>query len=375
MMQPRLGQPGASDVIIGVMSPLELLRAKMAEAGIPALLVSDISSVAWLTGFSGSFGRAVVTADKAIFVSDSRYTIQASEEVTEMPVATFANPTDGDVFLGEKAKEIGAEKVGFDAGTVTYAMYEKLRDKAGFDLTPAPDFISELRMVKSPAEIAIIREACGIADAAWTHVQRMIAPGVTEYDLCLDLEFYMRRSGAAVAFDSIIVSGERSARPHGHPSEKKLEVGDFVTFDFGAQVKGYNSDITRTIVVGEATDRHREVYAQVLKAQLAAIAAIKPGVPAKEVDGIARAVLAEAGLDSYFGHGLGHGLGKLVHDSGRFSPTSKDIVQEGQIWTVEPGVYIPGFGGVRIEDDVVVTATGVEVLTKSPKELTVLPNR
>jgi Xaa-Pro aminopeptidase len=214
-----------------------------------------------------------------------------------------------------------------------------------------------------------MRAACALADACYTHVLRMIQTGVTEYDVALDIEFYFRRSGAELAFSPIVVSGERSARPHGVPSEKKLEKGDFVTMDFGAKLDGYCSDLTRTVVVGEASDRHKEVYEAVLAAQLAAIEGIRPGMQTKDVDAIARDILAEKGLAEYFGHGLGHGLGSVVHDVGRMGPTATDVVEVGQVWTMEPGVYIPGFGGVRIEDDVMCTKSGPEVLSQEvPKE-------
>jgi Xaa-Pro aminopeptidase len=201
----------------------------------------------------------------------------------------------------------------------------------------------------------------------------MLQPGATEYDIGLEIEFFFRRNNADLAFAPIVVSGERSARPHGHPSEKRLESGDFVTMDFGAKLNGQCSDLTRTVVIGEATDRHRQVYAAVLEAELAGIAALKPGAKARDVDAIAREVLGKAQLAEYFGHGLGHGLGSVVHDLGRLAPTSTDIIEVGQVWTVEPGVYIPGFGGVRIEDDVLVTESGPEVLTHTPKEFLVLP--
>lgn len=353
---------------------LTKLREAMAREGLPAMMVSDPTSVGWLTGFTGTFARVLVTPTDAVLLTDSRYTIQAQEEVQSMPSISFASPTDGDVFTGEEARKLGITTLGFEAATTTYAAWEKLAGKIGVDLVPAKDILSDLRMIKSEAEIAKIREACGISDACFEHVIRMIQPGVTEYDIALEIEFFTRRQGADVAFPSIVVSGERSARPHGKPSEKRLEVGDFVTMDFGARVDGYNSDMTRTVVVGEATDRHREVYETVLEAQLEALHAIRPGALAKDVDRIARDILATRDLAQYFGHGLGHGLGRLVHDGGRLSPSSDNVIEPGQVWTVEPGVYIPGFGGVRIEDDVVVTETGIEILNHSTKELLVLPS-
>lgn len=357
-------------------SSLDRLRDAMARKGIGALLVSDSSNVGWLTGFTGSFARVLVTEKEALFVTDSRYTIQAQEQVAGIPVTSFASPVNGDTFVGEQARRLGISSLAFEAATTTYAAFETMAGKmTGVTLTPSADLFGELRMIKTPEEVAIIRRACGIADACFGHLTRIIQPGITEYDLQIELEFYLRRAGAGIAFEPIVVSGERSARPHGKASEKALAVGDFVTMDFGARVDGYNSDLTRTVVVGEATDRHREIYGQVLLAEMAAIDFMKPGVKASEVDALARRILDEKDLAQYFGHGLGHGLGRLVHDTGRMNVTSEDVLAPGQVWTVEPGVYIPGFGGVRIEDDVVVTETGVDVLTSSPKELLVLPER
>ncbi len=356
------------------MNGLESLRARMRRDGIEAMVVSDPINVGWLTHFNGTFGRAIVTATDALFVTDSRYTIQAQEEVVGMPITWFASPVDGDEFVALKTKELGVTKLGFEAATTTYSQWEKLVKKfEGIELQPVGDILADIRMVKSAEEVAKVRVACGIADAAFDHIIRMIQPGVTEYDICLDLEFYMRRQGADVAFPSIVVSGNRSARPHGKPSEKKLEVGDFVTMDFGARVSGYNSDITRTVVVGAATDRHRSVYGAVLEAQLASLDAIRAGSLARDVDAVARQVLAKHNLAQYFGHGLGHGLGRVVHDGGRLSPSSTDRIEAGQIWTIEPGVYIEGFGGVRIEDDVLIKDDGIEILTHSPKDLMILP--
>jgi Xaa-Pro aminopeptidase len=344
----------------------------MRDAGVAAMLISDVESVRWVSGFSGSSGFVLMTPTDGRFITDSRYTIQAAEEVKELPTFTFASPVEAADFLKQQAEEMGLQALAFE-NTITYATYENWKKKfAPIELSPAPDLISGLRMVKGPEEIANIREACKVADKAFEHVTRLIQPGVTEWDLSLEIEFFIRRQGLELGFPAIVVSGERSARPHGKPSEKKLENRDFVTMDFGARVNGYCSDITRTVVVGEATDRHEEIYNQVLKAQLAALDAIKPGVAARDVDALARRVLDEIGLAQYFGHGLGHGLG-VVHDAGRMNATSEAVFEPGQVWTVEPGVYMEGFGGVRIEDDVVVTDGGIEILTASPKELLILP--
>jgi Xaa-Pro aminopeptidase len=277
-------------------------------------------------------------------------------------------------FVADQLKQLGLQRIGFEATNTTYEQYQNLKGKLnGIELVPATDIFSDLRLIKTPEEVEKIRQACRLADQCFDHVLRLIQPGVSEWDIGLEIEFFFRRNMADLSFAPIVASGYRSALPHGRASDKKLEPGDFVTLDFGAKLDGYCSDITRTMVLSPVTDRHKEIYGKVLEAQLAALAFMKPGVTAHDVDAAARNLLAGAGLAQYFGHGLGHGLGRNVHDGGRLGMNSKTVLEPGQIWTVEPGVYIEGFGGVRIEDDVVVTETGVEILTKSTKELLVLP--
>ncbi len=355
------------------MTNIKRLRERMSQKGIDAALVSAIDNVRWLSGFTGSSGFVIVTPSDGLFISDSRYNEQAREQVQGFPVEIFASPTTAAQAIASGAKRLGVSGLGFEAEHVTFATHKNWTESLnGVTLTPVDDLVDTLRLIKSDEEIKKIEEACGVADACFTHILRMMQPGVTEYDVALDIEFFIRRQGYKTAFPPIVVSGLRSARPHGEPSDKKLEHGDFVTMDFGACVDGYNSDITRTVVIGEASDRHSEAYNAVLETQIACIEAIEPGVAAKDVDALSRELLAKHDLAQYFGHGLGHGLGRTVHDVGRMNPTSKDIFKPGQVWTVEPGVYIEGFGGVRIEDDVVVTEEGCRVLTASPKELLVL---
>jgi Xaa-Pro aminopeptidase len=355
------------------MSNLARLQQALGEAGLPAMLVTDLANVAWLTGFTGTYGVAIVTATQARFVTDSRYTIQAGEEVKGFEIATFGSPTDGSEFLGAQLADLKVSEIGFEASSVTYETYEKWGKAFGsVRLVPATKILPPLRMIKSADEIAKVRQACEVADKTFEHLQRLVRPGVSELELELELEFFIRRQGFGIAFPPIVVSGARSARPHGHASEKLLEAGDLVTFDFGARVGGYNSDLTRTVGVVELAEKPRAMYAAVLEAQLAALDAIKPGARAADVDRLAREVLAKHGLAQYFGHGLGHGLGSAVHDYGRMNATSEDVFEPGQIWTVEPGVYVEGVGGVRIEDDVLVTDSGIEVFNRTPKELLIL---
>ena len=224
-------------------------------------------------------------------------------------------------------------------------------------------------MIKSAEEVAKVRHCCGISDKALEMLLTKVRPGVSELELFWAFEDFLREHSATSAFAPIMVSGLKTARPHGSPGEKLIEKGDLITFDLGACVDGYNSDITRTVVLGPASDRQRETYEQLLKAQCACVEAMKPGINGKDVDGLARTVLDEKDLAQHFGHGLGHGLGALVHDTGRLSPTVDQDIEVGQIWTIEPGVYIEGFGGMRIEDDIVITENGCDVLTAFPKHL------
>lgn len=356
------------------MTTLDRLRAEMAKKAIPALLVADIESAQWLTGFTGSSAKVLLTESGGRFVTDSRYDVQAKEQVKGLDIAIFKSGVEADAFLADQVSGMGVQRLAVDGSKVTYQQFEKLAKALGsVELYAAEDPIADLRLIKTPEEIEKIRAACKLADACMEHVLRLIQPGVTEWEINLEVEFFFRRNRADLAFDPIVVSGANSARPQGRATEKPLEKGDFVTLDFGAKLDGWCSDITRTFVVGAASDRHREIYGQVLAAQIAAIEAMRPGMIAKDIDKISREKLAEKGLDGYFGHGLGHGLGRLVHDGGGLGPRSETVLASGQVWTVEPGVYIEGFGGVRIEDDVVVTDSGVEILTHFTKDLLELP--
>jgi Xaa-Pro aminopeptidase len=353
---------------------LERLQKLLVEREIPGMIVSALHNVHWLTGFSGSAGTVFVTPRDALFLTDGRYTLQARDEVKDMESSTTTTERPLAAQIKERAEADGASRLAFEGENLTYANYESWCDKlAPIQLFSVKDVCGELGMVKTPDEIARIREACALTDACFEHVIRKVQVGVRELDISLDIEFFFKRQGAGLAFDPIVVSGERSALPHGTPTEKKLEAGDFVTMDFGAKVKGYCADITRTVVVAKASDRHLEIYDLLLRSQLAAIAEVRPGAAASHVDKVPRDILAEKDLAKYFTHGLGHGLGGIVHAAGRLHVTSETVLEANQVWTIEPGVYIEGFGGARIEDDVLVTEGGCEVLTHSPKELLVVP--
>lgn len=352
------------------MTNVERLREAMVEQDLPAVVISNLPAIYWLTGFTGTFGLAVVSRDGGVFLTDSRYTIQADEQCQDLPVDSFRSPQKAEEFLAEHATRLGLSKLAFDRNHVTIGMLEKWSGAlSGIELVPIDDPIDNLRMIKSAEEISRVRHCCGISDKALELLLSLVRPGISELELLWAFQDFLRKHGATSAFDPIMVSGHRTARPHGDPSDKLLEKGDLITFDLGACVDGYNSDITRTIVLGPASDRQRETYEQLLKAQCACIDAMKPGINGRDVDGLARQILDEKDLAQHFGHGLGHGLGALVHDTGRLSSTVDQDIHVGQIWTIEPGVYIEGFGGMRIEDDIVITEDGCEVLTAFPKNL------
>jgi Xaa-Pro aminopeptidase len=353
------------------MGPFEKVRAKLQALDAPAMLVTDIGNVQWLTGFTGSAGAVIVTQEGGAFLTDSRYAIQAREQVREVETFTYASPVQFHEFLAEQVRRLAIRRLAFEDSVTVGALSQWKASSEDVEFVATKDALAGFRMIKTPEEIARIRAACELADACFGHVRRMLQPGVAEYDIALDVEFYLRRSGAKLAFPPIVASGPNSAKPHGEPGERQLRLGDFVTIDLGANLDGYCSDITRTVVIGKASDRHREIYERVLEAQVRAIEAMAPGANGRDVDQLVRDVLDRdgAGLARHFGHSLGHGLGKAVHDAGKLSVAVDQPIEPGQVWTIEPGVYIDGFGGVRIEDDIVITPDGNEVLTRSTKDL------
>jgi len=343
------------------------LRALLTEKVVDAVLVTKEENVHYFSGFRGDSTALIVTPERLLLVTDSRYTEQAAAEA---PSYEIVEQKDGLYrCVAELAADVGVVALGFEGGWLVYDKVLKLRDLLGeisFDTTLDLD---PLRQVKDADEIALIRRACRIADEGFAHIIRVIQPGMTELEVAAELEHSMRMHGSErPAFQTIIASGARGSLPHGVASDKVIARGDLVTMDFGAVCGGYHSDITRTICVGHADARQRDVYNAVLAAQQRALAALRPGVTGIEVDRIARDVLAEYDLEQYFGHGLGHSLGLEIHEEPRLSKAGKNMMQPNMLITDEPGVYIPGWGGIRIEDTVLITADGAEPLTHAPKE-------
>jgi len=348
------------------MSRLERMRQKMREEKIDAYVVIRPENGRYLSRFSGGEATLYITAAKAFLLTDFRYIEQATAEAPEFEIIK----TGQDHF--EALADLGqqAQRVGFEGDFVSYVNYGKLKE--GFshaELLSLPNLVTYLRSVKDQMEIETIRQAVKIADDAFADVLKSIEIGQTEAEIGLDLEYSMRRAGASGgSFQFIVASGVRGALPHGMASSKKIVSGEFLTMDFGAIYQGYCSDITRTVFLGEPEDKQRDVYEVVLAAQRAGIAAVAPGRTGKEVDAVARKIIVDAGYGDYFGHGLGHSVGLAIHEGPNLNMREERVLEPGMVVTVEPGIYIPDWGGVRIEDIVLVTDDGCEVLTQAPKE-------
>ena len=344
------------------------------------LLVSDLENARYLTGFSGSNAFLILTQTGAVFLTDGRYQLQAGREVPGWEIVIVPQGSVLAEVAGEHLKRLGCVRVGFEAGNLTVSGYEALQKAVpeGIELLGRGGLVEGVRAIKDEAEIAAIRAAVAIADACFDFIRATAKVGMTEKALAWEIETFMRQTkGAArLSFDSLIGSGPQSALIHGKPSDRIIGssgMSEFLLCDFGCELNNYCSDITRTLVVGgQPTPAMRDLYDAVFRAQEAAIAAIKPGATGKSVDSVARDLLTTAGYGEAFGHGLGHQLGRVVHDGPAFSQKAEVTLEAGMVVTVEPGAYLENLGGVRIEDDVLVTATGCEILTQSPKEMIVL---
>jgi Xaa-Pro aminopeptidase len=353
------------------MEKLSKLRQALVEHQIDALLITSGYNRRYITGFTGTAGVAIISQEQAVFITDFRYTEQAETEIRGFDIVQHSKTLIEEVSV--QLEKIGAKKVGFEKDDMTYAMFESYQKAVNSELVPVSGLIEKIRLIKTPQEIKIIKAAADIADAAFKHIITFIAAGKTELEVSNELEFFMRKQGASSSsFDIIVASGLRSALPHGVATKKIIEKGDFVTLDFGALYNGYVSDVTRTVAIGEPSDHLKEIYQIVLDSQLLALEKIKPGMTGIEADAVARDYIKSKGYGEAFGHSLGHGIGLEVHEGPGLSFRSDVVLEEGMVITIEPGIYLPGVGGVRIEDDSVMTATGNNKLTHSTKELLIL---
>lgn len=354
-----------------MMLRVEKLRKKMQEENLDSFLITSPYNLRYLTNFTGTTGLAVITLEKAFFITDFRYTEQAAAQAQGFEIIKNVGPIFEEV--ADLVQKKGLRELGFEETTVSFLEYSVLEEIIDAQLIPISGMIEELREIKDEEEIAIIEKACSIADLAYDHILKMIQPGMTEIEVANQLDFYMRSLGASgVSFETIVASGLRSAMPHGVASKKIIEQGDLITIDFGCYYEGYVSDMTRTFAIGDPGEQLKEIYQIVLEAQLAVLEVAKPGVTGKQLDAVARDYITKHGYGEAFGHSTGHGIGLEIHEGPNVSVRAEKQFVPGNIITDEPGIYLPGIGGVRIEDDLLITSDGNRVLTHSPKELIIL---
>ena len=348
---------------------LSKLRSAIADENLDAIIITQPENRRYVSGFTGSSALLLITPTEALLATDFRYYEQVARESPGFRLVKIESPKVG-ALLNDAIHEVGAKRVGFESQHVTFDTHLKWSEAAeGIAYAPTEGIVEKLRSVKEQDEIDTIRRAVAISDSAIKHIRETIRPGMTEKEVAWELEAYMRTHGAQqVAFETIAGSGPNGALPHVKPTDREVRVGEPIVMDLGARVDGYNSDVTRTLCIGEPDDRFREIYGIVLKAQLAAEEAIRPGMLGRDADAVARDVISDAGYGDYFGHSLGHGVGLAVHEKPGAGKSSEDELLPGCVVTVEPGIYIPDWGGVRIEDLVVVTDDGIEVLTQAGKD-------
>ena len=352
-------------------SRLQRLRQNLAQQELDVLLVSQPENRRYLSGFTGSAGWLLISASDAFLAVDFRYVEQAKKEAPDFDVVHVK----GDLanWLPKLTSDSGFKKVGFEADQVPFAIYQQLCKTAGdggcqIQLIPTSGLVESVRAVKEPEEIEFIAEAVKLADDAFEHAKSVIRPSVSEKEIAWELERFLRESGSEpMPFDIIVASGSNAALPHAKPSEKVILENEPVVIDLGARVNGYCSDLSRTFFLGDADKTFSKIYDIVLGAQLTALAAITSGISGDQADRLARTVVEQAGYGDAFGHGLGHGVGLGAHESPRLGPNSSDLLIDGMVFTVEPGIYIAGWGGVRIEDTVAMENGKIKALTRADK--------
>ena len=357
---------------LGIAGRVESLRGKLAAIEADAWLSLAPPDNQYLTGFMGSTSAVIVTAQEALFLCDFRYTEQARDQVSQFNIEQVSGSFVTRV--AERLASLGPKTVAFDSMTMTVAQQKGVQERFRGELKPAPGLVAGLRMIKSADEIERIRAASELAEDALRDVLEALTPGLTESELAARLEYEFKRRGAeGAAFDTIALYAARSSMPHGKPTPAPLQRGDIVLLDLGCRKDGYCSDLTRTYVFDTIPGAwFEEIYEITLGAQQAALEAIRAGASCRAIDRVARDRISEAGYGANFGHGLGHGVGIEVHENPRLSFESDAVLEAGMVVTVEPGIYLPGRGGVRIEDLVVVTTDGCDVLTRTPKKLRIL---
>ena len=354
------------------MNHLKQIAARLPEYGLDAMLLNSEPGEYYAVGFHGE-GNVVVTAQGCFYFTDSRYIEAANHLITGAEIAMTGRSRNYRAMVQEVVDRCRIRKLGFEEGYLSVADYNLWKEGLTAELVPAQKLVDALRAAKDDGEIALMTKAQEITDRAFSEILKFIQPGMTEQEIAAKLQYDMLRFGAEkMSFDPIVVSGPNGSLPHGIPSAKQVQQGEFITMDFGCKYGGYCSDMTRTVALGEPTGEMQKVYQTVLEAQLAGIAVTKAGVPGKSIDAAARKVIEDAGYGEYFGHGYGHSLGIESHESPNANTREETLLPVGAVVSAEPGIYLPGKFGVRIEDVTVLTADGCMVLTKSPKELIIL---
>ena len=354
------------------MNHLKQIAARLPEYGLDAMLLNSEPGEYYAVGFHGE-GNVVVTAQGCFYFTDSRYIEAANHLITGAEIAMTGRSRNYRAMVQEVVDRCRIRKLGFEEGYLSVADYNLWKEGLTAELVPAQKLVDALRAAKDDGEIALMTKAQEITDRAFSEILKFIQPGMTEQEIAPKLQYDMLRFGAEkMSFDPIVVSGPNGSLPHGIPSAKQVQQGEFITMDFGCKYGGYCSDMTRTVALGEPTGEMQKVYQTVLEAQLAGIAVTKAGVPGKSIDAAARKVIEDAGYGEYFGHGYGHSLGIEIHESPNANTREETLLPVGAVVSAEPGIYLPGKFGVRIEDVTVLTADGCMVLTKSPKELIIL---
>ena len=351
-------------------SRLDTARHSLEKIELDALILTNLQDIRYLTGFSGSAGLALLCHERADLFIDFRYMAQAAEETVGFEIIPVASALWDSLI--DRVKEVKVHQLGFVSSELSCDQYRKLREKGeGAKLYPLQSLIGQLRMVKDQEEADAIRRSAHLLSSNLAEILSLVKPGIKEKEIAALFEYGLNMNGAEkVGFETIVASGPRSAMPHAHPSSRVVGTGELLKIDGGCQWQGYHSDITRTLVVGAAKPDQRRIHQIVLEAHDQAVAWARPGINAEELDAMARKVIEDAGYGPYFGHGTGHGVGLSVHEEPIIGKGSRVLLEEGMAFTIEPGIYLPGFGGVRIEDTVLLTASGAEVVTTTSREMT-----
>jgi len=350
---------------------IEKLRQGWGEKGVDSIFVSQPENRRYLSGFDGSAGFLLITQQKNILATDFRYLAQAKSQAPDYEI--FATSTDIGEWFPKLAAEASIKRVGVEGEHITFSLYRRLCDilnkgKSGLEFIPIEGMVESLRVIKEPEEIELITRAAEIADAAMDYIQDKIRPSMTEKEVAWEIEKFMREKGSQpVPFDVIVASGPNSALPHARPSARAIREAEPIVIDIGARVGGYCSDLSRTVCLGTPDKTFKKVYDTVLGAQAGAMAVLKPGMTGGEADQLARIIIEEGGYGEAFGHGLGHGVGLATHESPRLGPNSSEQLADGMVFTIEPGIYLEGWGGVRIEDLVIMEKGKVKEISKAKK--------